>query len=78
MNKSEKISKAVEDFIKAIAAPHNNFDSQEEQLMAAASYAAGFITAESDVTLNLEHHTEWLQDKFEEGRDDAGLKHEIG
>lgn len=77
MNTNERINKAVEDFIAAIAAPHNDYESTEEKLMAAASYAAGFITADSEVTLNLEHDTEWLQDKFEEGRDDAGLKYEV-
>lgn len=72
MNKKERIEDAIANLLVACdRTGSERYLALEDQLMATAAYAAGYISAKSDVTLNLEHDTEWLQARFEVGREEA-------
>lgn len=72
MNKKERIEDAIALLITACGRTEaERHLSIEDQVMSAAAYAAGFITTDSEVTLALDHSTEWLQARFEIGRSEG-------
>lgn len=69
MNKKDRIEDAVANLL--VACGRSDIEKHlplEDQLMAAAAFAAGYITADSEVCLVLDDQTDWLQDRFEIGR----------
>lgn len=66
----EALQNAATLLIAATGKDHSHLP-YEDQLMIAAAFAVGVMEQNTEVTMALDHSTDWLQDAYEQGRNHA-------